>query len=358
MKKVRILSLDGGGIRGIIPATIVTYIEEEIQRKTENENARIADYFDMMVGTSTGGLLACFYLTPNPEKSDNDTLPSSKYKASEALSFYTEKGVKIFNNSKYFKWFGLRQLINATQYNPKELEKILHAEFGEDMLHNLLKPCTLTTYNIDKKAAFFLRSEGHVKNNRTFRVKDAMRSTSAAPTYFPPARIKNLAEKINDRDLKLMHNIDGGVFANNPTNCAYSEARNMDFPELGINRPAGQDMIILSIGTGGGNFALTNVANSANWGILKWAVSTPNIMMDGSIDSVDYQMAQIYGTMSEDNQRNYLRIDVPQKYRQYDSDMANADRENCEKLVVAGKNTLDYYKSKLDPMIDRIIKGE
>ena len=64
MKKVRILSLDGGGIRGIIPAKIVTYIEKEIQNETKNENARIADYFDMVVGTSTGGLLGCFYFLP------------------------------------------------------------------------------------------------------------------------------------------------------------------------------------------------------------------------------------------------------------------------------------------------------
>ena len=83
MKKVRILSLDGGGIRGIVPAIVIQYVEEKLIEITKNTNARIADYFDLIVGTSTGGILSCFYLTPNPE-SGND-LPSSKYTAAKAL---------------------------------------------------------------------------------------------------------------------------------------------------------------------------------------------------------------------------------------------------------------------------------
>lgn len=352
-KKVRILSLDGGGIRGIIPATIVEYIESEIRRK-EGDDKRIADYFDMIVGTSTGGLLSCFYLTPNP---DGD-VPSTKFEASQALDFYVNDGVNIFNNSKYFSWFGLRQLFNAVKYNPKELEKILDENFKENMLHDLLKPCTLTTYNLDKKRAFFLRSEDNTGKNRAFKVKDAMRSTSAAPTYFPPTKIKNHSKELNERDTKYMHNIDGGVFANNPTMCAYSEARNMKFKEQGVDYPSAKEMLIISIGTGGGNFALPDVSKSAKWGILKWAVSTPDIMMDGSIDTVDYQMAQIYKALKDEHKLNYLRIDVPQKFRKYEADMADASKKNCEDLVMAGKNTRDFYKEKLDMMIDRIIIGE
>ncbi|MFT6500966.1 MAG: patatin-like phospholipase/acyl hydrolase [Crocinitomicaceae bacterium] len=360
MKKVRILSLDGGGIRGIIPAKIVSYIEKEIQRETKNENARIADYFDMVVGTSTGGLLGCFYLTPNPNQNGDKTLPNTKFAADEALAFYTEKGVEIFNDSKYFSWFGLRQLFKAVKYNPKAMERILQEQFGEDMLHDLVKPCTLTTYNLDDKKAFFLRSEDHNVSNRTFKVKDAMRSTSAAPTYFPPAKIRNHAEKLNKGESEFMHNIDGGVFANNPTLVAYSEARNNKFGLPDDKFPTAKDLLIVSIGTGGGNFALSNVSQSAKWGILKWAVSTPNIMMDGSIDTVDYQMKQLYSTLEKEHVANYLRIDVPlsKKIRNYDPDMANADAENCAKLIVAAEKTLASVKPELDEMIKRIIKGE
>jgi uncharacterized protein len=65
MRKARILSLDGGGMRGIIPATVLEYVENKIIELTKNPNARIADYFDMVAGTSTGGILCAFYLTPN-----------------------------------------------------------------------------------------------------------------------------------------------------------------------------------------------------------------------------------------------------------------------------------------------------
>ena len=93
-KKVRILSLDGGGIRGIIPATVLEYVEKQLIEKTNNSNARLADFFDIIVGTSTGGILACFYLTPNP----NSTKPGSKYIASEALELYSKKGNLFLKN--------------------------------------------------------------------------------------------------------------------------------------------------------------------------------------------------------------------------------------------------------------------
>ncbi|NRA10359.1 MAG: patatin-like phospholipase family protein, partial [Crocinitomicaceae bacterium] len=273
---------------------------------------------------------------------------------------YTDKGVDIFNNSKKFAWFGLRQMFNAVQYDPSALEEILENQFGDDMLHDLLKPCTLTTYNLDTKKAFFLRSEDHSVRNRTFKVKDAMRSTSAAPTYFPPARIKNHAKKFNKGESEYMHNIDGGVFANNPTLCAYSEARNMKFGLPSDKTPTAKDMLIVSIGTGGGNFALPDVDKSAKWGILKWAISTPNIMMDGSIDTVDFQMKQLFSTLEAEDINNYLRIDVPEDdgIRNYDADMANADKENCDKLVIAAEKTLELVKPQLDAMIKRIVKVE
>ncbi|MDR3246356.1 MAG: patatin-like phospholipase family protein, partial [Prevotellaceae bacterium] len=64
-RKVTILSIDGGGIRGIIPAVILNYIEEGLQRKTGDNKVVLSDYFDMIAGTSTGGILACFYLLPD-----------------------------------------------------------------------------------------------------------------------------------------------------------------------------------------------------------------------------------------------------------------------------------------------------
>jgi patatin-like phospholipase/acyl hydrolase len=351
MKKVRILSLDGGGMRGIIPATVLEYVENKIIEITKNPNARLADYFDLVAGTSTGGILSGFYLTPNPDKSPEN--PKTKYKACEAVGFYENDGIKIFNDSKKWSWFGLRQLFNAAKYSPKALEIILNREFQDLKMSNLYKPCIITTYNMFSKNAFFFSSREPQKKQREFYLRDVLRSTSAAPTYFPPAFIKNLSTK------KEMINIDGGVFANNPSMCAYSESRASEFGDVSF--PSAKDMLILSIGTGGGQFDLPNVKKSSKWSILSWATSIPNIMMDGSIDTVDYQMKNIFDTLNQKDKFNYKRVDVPKGKRTYSSDMADASPGNIRDLKNAGKEALKAAQTQeeneytLDEFIQQLI---
>jgi patatin-like phospholipase/acyl hydrolase len=331
MKKVRILSLDGGGIRGIIPAYVLKYVEEKAQEMTKNQNLRIADLFDLIVGTSTGGILSCFYLTPNSSTEKN--APISKYQASEALEFYVKKGYSIFNASKRNNWLGLRSLFNANTYSPGKLERIFEEEFGNLKMHDLLKPCLVTTYNMYKQSSFFFHSEEPPEKKREFFVKDVVRSTSAAPTYFPPAIIKNIATQ------EQMVNIDGGVFANNPSMCAYAEARDSKFEQY--EYPSAKDMLILSIGTGG-QFKLPNVSKSKKWGLLNWAKSIPDIMMDGSLDTVDYQMKKIFETLEKEHQSNYKRIDVPGENRKdYSENMADASSKNIEDLQKAAQIVLN-----------------
>ena len=343
-KKTRILSIDGGGIRGIIPAVVLEYVEEKIKKITNNPNARIADCFDLIAGTSTGGILTCIYLTPHPEKSQD--LPSSKYSASKALEFYVKNGYKIFNESKKPSLFGLRQIINANQYKPKNLEKILEAEFHELKLSDLIKPCIITTYNMLTKSAFFFSSVENPGAEREFYVKDVARSTSAAPTYFSPAVITNLVTQ------DKMVNLDGGVFANNPAMCAYAESNSSkSFTTSGT-----EDMLMLSIGTGGGQFELPNIMNSNRWGVLNWAKSIPEIMMDGSFDTVDYQMKQLF-KKEEGETCSYKRVDFHRKKR-YSSDMAEASNENISKLIEAGKLAIEdaNKEKKGDHTLDEFIK--
>ncbi|MBC7628274.1 patatin-like phospholipase family protein, partial [Ferruginibacter sp.] len=64
MKKIRILSIDGGGVRGIIPGTILMELEKILQKMDNNSSSKLGDYFDMIAGTSTGGILSCLYLVP------------------------------------------------------------------------------------------------------------------------------------------------------------------------------------------------------------------------------------------------------------------------------------------------------
>jgi patatin-like phospholipase/acyl hydrolase len=348
-KKVRILSLDGGGIRGIVPASVLLYVEEYLQRK--KPGTTIADHFDLIAGTSTGGILACIYLAPD----DNDA-SKAKFSASEALDFYAKHGFSIFNASKNSNFKRLWGLKNATMYDEKNMENLLKEKFKNLRVSQLRKNCLITTYNMISKSSFFF-SNNEDPNDREFYVHDVTRSTSAAPTYFTPAKIQNIAPNAsNENDIKDMINLDGGVFANNPLMCAYAEARNTNFIERNNNKPSASSMYILSIGTGGGGFKLDNKEKSNKWNLLNWAKSIPDIMMDGSVDTVDFQMNEIRSTFDDNQSGDYMRVDVPKANRVYDSDMSNASKENIDKLLLAGKKTIEHAQGNgLDKFLDGLI---
>lgn len=339
MRKIRILSLDGGGIRGVIPATVMNYVEQQIICLSGNPHARIADYFDFVAGTSTGGILSALYLTPNPSKAENE--PSSKFTAADALAFYAQEGFEIFNKSKRYGWFGIRQLFDAAKFDPAKIESLLFEKFGHLTMRDLLLPCIITTYNMANRSSVFFNSR-ETNPDREFLLRDVVRSTSAAPTYFPPAFIKNLKKPSQN----TMINIDGGVFANNPAICAYAECRQTQFKQLHLPKsdpyPAIKDMFIVSVGTGTGEAPIDKKEKSHRWSILRWAQSIPEIMMDGGADTVNFQMERIFETVKDSNHKvNYKRIDVPMQYRRdYDGDMTNASPENIENLKRAGHRAI------------------
>lgn len=349
MKKVRILTIDGGGIRGVIPATVLTYVEHKLQVITGNSNARLADYFDFLAGTSTGGILSCFYLIPNPIPDG----PSVKNEAKVALDFYVKEGYSIFNGSKH-RFQNMRMLFNATAYRCANLENIFLQEFGNTKFSELYRPCMVPTYNMESSSSFFFFSREEEEKQRDFYVRDVTRSTSAAPTYFPPAIIRNLIT--GDQ----MTNLDGGVFANNPSMCAYAEAREFDFPER-ASKPTADDLLVLSLGAGGGQVHFSNPPASRNWGVLKWASNMPVIMMDGSSDTVNFQMKKLFEALPEERCKNYKRVDVPPGAFLFSSDMADASPENIEKLQVAGEAALkaaqegNQHEHSLDDFIQLLV---
>jgi patatin-like phospholipase/acyl hydrolase len=348
-QKIRILSIDGGGIRGVIPAVVMEYVEEKLIELSGNPDARIADYFDLFVGTSTGGILSCFYLTPDIQTG------RPKYRAAQATEFYSRHGYGIFNESKRSKWGGLRQIFDATAYDARRFEAVLNDTFGEVRFSQLLRRCVITTYDIHKQSAFFFNSREPEHKKRDFLLREAVRSTAAAPTYFPPARIKNI---ITGEELLA---VDGGVFANNPALCAYAEARHTDFGQLKF--PETSDMLVLSLGTGGGNLDFGHTGDIHGWGAIRWAKAAPDIMMDGSVDTVEFQMKQLFGALEEGGIHHYKRIDVPAQERKYKSDMADASPENIARLREAGKAALEHARKSepgrlgLDQFLEALVQN-
>ncbi len=336
MKKIRILSIDGGGIRGILPGIVLTRIEQKLQEKSGDPNTRLADMFDFMAGTSTGGILSLAYLTPN-----EDNRP--KLKASEAVDIYLDRGDEIFDVSFWQKVRSGAGLADE-KYDASELEEALDDTFGDLMLSDLIKPCVISSYDIRNGKPHFFKQHKSVKNEiYNFKVKDVARATSAAPTYFETARIKN--------DIGTPYPlIDGGVFVNNPALVAYSEARKMSNPNSENGELAtAKDMMIVSIGTGSVSKKY-EYKKAKDWGAIGWIKPVIEIMMSGNSQTVDYHLGHIYSSLEDGHNKDYHRLEP--KVVTADSEMDNASVENLTKLK---EDALSYVsKTEVEEELDLI----
>ena len=271
----RVLSIDGGGIRGIIPALVLHEIEECTGK-------RIAELFDLIVGTSTGGILALGATVP-----DRDGKPA--HSARKAVKIYQEQGQKIFTRTPGLKVPLIPTLgLFEELYAANGLEEILQDYFGNTRLSEAITPVVITSYDIEIHEAKFLKSadpdDAHVL------MREAARATSAAPTYFEPIQIEF---GINNPATL----IDGGVFANNPAMCAYVEARKIfkDDP----------DVFLVSLGTGQISGGRIEYDDAKQWGKLGWILGgLLDIMFNASDRIIDEQLKRLLG---EDK---YFRLQI------------------------------------------------
>ncbi len=337
-KFTRILSIDGGGIRGIIPGQILVVLEDKLQRKTQNPHARIADFFDLIAGTSTGGILACVYLTP--ERPDGPLAHKPKFSAQQAVDLYIERGDDVFDVSL---WHKIRTAGGLTdeKYPADGLEEVLDDYLADMELCHLIKPCLITAYDIKRRRAhFFNQRDARRSPAGNFLIRDVARATSAAPTYFEVARIKS-------RTNITYPLIDGGVFANNPALCAYAEARTSD------EKPSAKDMVMLSLGTGTVKTAY-EYKIAKDWGMAEWVKPVLDIMMTGVSETVDYQLAQMFAAVDRSGQ--YLRI-APE-LGDASPDMDNVSMENLEALREAGQYAAQgpEVDKRLDQIVDLLLE--
>lgn len=335
MSKIRILSIDGGGIRGIIPGRILVYLEEKLKELDNNPNGRISDYFDIIAGTSTGGILTCAYLCPDKEKPGRP-----KFSARDAVNLYIEKGEEIFTRSLWQKMISVGGVIDE-KHSASKIEYYFNEYFGDTKLSELLKPCLITAYDTERRSAFFFTGHNAESGGHDFFVKDVARATSAAPTYFEAAGIKSLSGIFYSL-------VDGGVFASNPTMCAYAESRKHDFGK--ISRPGAKDMLILSLGTG--KVEKQYMYDSIkDWGLLEWIRPVIDIMMTGVGETVHHQLLQIFNSV--EMEENYLRISPD--LGDASPDMDEVSELNIRKLVKAGVSACEASKGRLDEFASLLI---
>lgn len=219
---IRILSIDGGGIFGLIPLHVLSLIENHTQRP-------IVDTFDYISGTSSGGIIALALSCP-------DHAHRPRYTAHDVMKEFIGQAPLIFSKSWTHKMLSWLPIIKYTypmlfpKYIDAPAKQAFHHLFGDVRLSQALKPTLVATYALTKPnpelVVFNSASSGpNSKNNKPdFWVKDIAFATSAAPTLFPPQKIHCLREKQDPHALAYPF-IDGGIAMNNMSLFVYAHAR-------------------------------------------------------------------------------------------------------------------------------------
>ncbi|MFM8320561.1 MAG: patatin-like phospholipase family protein [Chloroflexota bacterium] len=256
MSRYRILSLDGGGIRGVLTVVLLERLEQL--------HPTFLQQIDLFAGTSTGGLLAL-------------GLAAGKTPAA-IRRLYETQGRQVFADSLFDDVRDLGHLIGA-QYSLAPLKDALTELFGDLTLADLPRRVLISAFDLDNrpadprqyrswKAKFFHNFPG-AESDGAARVVDVALYTAAAPTYFPT----------------YQGFIDGGVVAGNPSVCALAQALH---PGTGGQKL--EDIALLSLGTGHNPKHLE--LEDADWGLAQWAAHLVTLMLEGSTGLADYQCRQ------------------------------------------------------------------
>ncbi|KAL4388256.1 hypothetical protein GQ457_09G010490 [Hibiscus cannabinus] len=350
-KMLTVLSIDGGGIRGLIPGTILASLEAMLQ-ELDGPDVRLADYFDIIAGTSTGGLIATMLAAPNDQG-------RPLIAASGINDFYLEHGPKIFPELSRVAYWALVAVGKPPKhpvYDGNHLrdltKKLLQDKTLKDVtLTNLVIP----TFDIKLLHAVVFSSndaKSDVLNNA--RLADVCNGTSAAPIYFPAHYFETKDDEGNTQTFDL---IDGGVAAGNPTlvaiNSFYGEKLKQKSRIPEIETVDGRKMLVLSLGTGAAPFAEKyNADMVSTWSIVDWVFqsttySTPlfDSVAGGSSDMVDFSIAARFQSVQAIE--NYLRIQ--ENGLTGEAVMPDiATEENMKNLIDIGEKLLKKPMSRIN----------
>ena len=333
-KKFKILSIDGGGIRGIIPAKILYQLEEEAI-KNDGSNARLCDYFDLICGTSTGGIIAIGI--------------ALGMKAKDILKLYQENAKAIFPSKNLLRAFRK----NEPFYSREPLEELLAQQFNSfnyqtdiARIYDCKTRLCIPTYDLDKGEQHVFKTD-HLCNYRCdchIPVVKAALATAAAPAYFSPYSFAfNDMNSVNRS--YYYNNVDGGVIANNPALIGLTEATYcMEIPT--------EDIMLLSLGTGSFNLKDTNINKKR--GLRYWLCPSKNnglriyeVMSSGQSVYIHNTLKLMSDGAGHDHKGRfeYHRI---QKSLEANIPMDATDKETLDRLANIGQ---DLFKQNVEVLL-------
>jgi predicted acylesterase/phospholipase RssA len=321
-KQYTVLTIDGGGIRGIIPARVLQALEEGTRRP-------VSELFDMIAGTSTGGIIALGLAKPR-----NGTREPAN-RAVDLVQLYLDHGPELFPHSAS-RDLSSGHGMTRPRYPHEPLEDLCKQRFEDTMLSDALIEVVVPSYDLSLPGPFFFkRSYTHQDQDWDVEMWRVARSTSAAPTYFEPACVSAFK---GEGEHAL---VDGGVYANNPAVAAYSDATQLWL---------GAEIHVVSIGTGhppqdraeAGRIPVA-YDHARHWGFVNWALPMLDVVLDGVAKAVEWQMERLCETQGA---LHYYRLQSPLPTASHAMD--NASKDNLGKLVADAETLVHDQSANLD----------
>lgn len=304
----RILTIDGGGIRGIIPAHWLDMVQKEL-------GTPLWQSFDLICGTSTGAIVAAAAATGMDMGS--------------VVKLFRNEGPKIFRKGLFYR------SPFRDRYNGKYLDTVLENELGNMQMEDAKTNLCITTYDIENRKAVLLRSYDNF--TKDIELWKACRASSSAPTYFPPFKTRiGVASRIL---------IDGGVCANNPSSLALAES--ISIANKKSLKLMNDEIVMISLGTGSSTRNLCE-DRKPPLGLAGWARPVLDVLFDGSAGMSDYIVGQILAP------EKYIRLQFDLNSGQGSDDLDDAGINNIEALHGAAEAHVTVGSGK--PIFEKLLR--
>ena len=315
-KSFKILSIDGGGVRGLIPALWLN----EIERRTLKP---ISHLFNMVAGTSVGGIIASALTVPSINNTQNCQSMSyfkPRYQAYEIVQLFKNESKNIFSNSDILSHLDLAHLFTE-KYSNKGKLNVLKKYFGQAEIKDVLTDLMIPAYNETMGNQTYLFRNNEIDG--TTKLFDVLMATSAAPTFFP-------AYTISSKGTYL----DGGVNLNNPAMRAYTESKGRNFKKT----------FVLSLGTGS---YIPDPSNPDKYrGKLFWAKNISGVVLHPQEGNIDIEMNNLLG-------ERYLRCQV---YMEKEIALDAYDDASLDYLIEMGKQYIEEEEDQMNNLVEILLK--
>lgn len=333
-----IISLDGGGIRGLVQAAILDYLEKKIQEIQEDNRIRLGNLVDFVAGTSTGSIVGALMIL------HDDKIPTRpKYYLSDIVKLYVTIGPKVFR-SRFFHNLKTVWGLFGPKFPASNIEGPLIEMLDHYKLEDLIKPCLFTGYDIDKRRINIYTNQDIHKKYGSYYLKDIIRGSTAIPSYFPPAYFRE--------DLDINTIVDGGTFANNPSMVSYVECQKTIFPpnKEPLNLTP-DDILLISLGSGRSHRKSFPYNKAKRFGLVQWAMPILDVLLSGSSDVVDTEVKNLFDVYKRGD--NYKRINPPLNYST--GPATDASEENITNLLKDASDYIEKNQAFLNTLAREII---